>query len=60
MAKNNPGCFRRGHDPRRHQLTREERRRGYATLMAGGRNNLPAHVMAWAWRKVRNFYQQRR
>ncbi|HVL15825.1 MAG TPA: hypothetical protein VM529_24855 [Gemmata sp.] len=26
--KRNPGWFRCGHDPRRHQLTAEERRRG--------------------------------
>jgi hypothetical protein len=26
--KRNPGWFRTGHDPRRHQLTTEERRKG--------------------------------
>jgi hypothetical protein len=34
MAKANRGWFRRGHDPRRHQLTQEECRKGYRTTLA--------------------------
>lgn len=60
MARNNPGAFRRGWDPRRHVLTTEERRRGYASLMAGGVNNPPVYAVAWAWRKVRKYYRSRR
>jgi hypothetical protein len=30
-TRRNRGWFRRGHDPRRHELTYEERRRGYET-----------------------------
>lgn len=54
------GRFLPGYDPGRHRLTRTERRRGYRTLMSGGRNGkLGAAVLAWAWRKVRKHYRQR-
>lgn len=33
--KPNSGHFRRGHDPRRHQLTTEERQKGYRSAVAG-------------------------
>lgn len=57
MKGNNRGHFRKGFDPRRHKLTRAERRRGYQSLMNGGVNNLPAEQIAWAWRKVRAYYR---
>jgi hypothetical protein len=60
MKSKNRGAFRRGYDPRRHQLTRAERQRGYKTLMAGGRRDLPAHVVAWVWRRIRSYYRQKR
>ncbi len=31
--KANGGSFKKGHDPRRHRLTTEERRRGFLTLV---------------------------
>lgn len=51
------GRFTAGPDPDRHRLTRAERRRGYRTLMAGGRSgDLDPKRLAWAWRKVRKYY----
>lgn len=55
--KRNSGQFKKGHDARRHRFTKEEQRRGYRTLMDGGRNDITPGQMAWAYRKVRSYYR---
>jgi hypothetical protein len=52
----NATSFRRGLDPRRHVLTRAERRRGYQSAMAGS----DVHVVAWVFRRVRTHYRRLR
>jgi hypothetical protein len=57
------GRFLPGPDPNRHQLTREERRRGYRNAVVSPRSGGPcdnAAVLAWVWRKVRGYYRQAR
>ena len=58
----NPGWFKKGHDERRHLLTREERQRGYRNAITDPRAGTPtgdnAHVLAWVWRKVRSYYRR--
>jgi hypothetical protein len=51
-----------GPDRDRHELTTEERQRGYqhAIVDPVGKCGQDAAVMAWAWRKVRRFYRSRR
>jgi hypothetical protein len=55
--KRNKGWFKAGTDARRHRFTVDECRRGYQVLMAGGKKNLPAGILAWAWRRVRGYYR---
>ncbi len=60
MSGFNAGHFQSGVDPRRHQLTRAERMRGYATLLHGGRRGqLPGAILAWVWRRIRGYYRAR-
>jgi hypothetical protein len=60
----NPGWFRKGHDPRRHQLTQEERQRGYRNAVAepkaGTVTGENVHVLAWVFRRVRSYYRRKR
>lgn len=59
MPRNELGQFVAGPDRDRHAFSRDERRRGYATLMQGGRNGrLPAPVVAFVWRRVRGYYRR--
>ena len=53
------GRFLPGPDPDRHELTRAERRRGYAhaTERLGSGD---ARVYAWLYRRVRSYYRARR
>ncbi len=56
------GRFLPGPDPDRHELTREERRRGYRNAVADPRAGGPcddARVLAWVWRRVRSYYRRR-
>jgi hypothetical protein len=50
--------FRRGADPRRHALTREERQRGYRAAKAKADAASP-ELSAWLWRRVRHHYRHR-
>jgi hypothetical protein len=54
------GRFLPGPDHDRHELTREERQRGYRNAVVeprpGGRCDDP-HVLAWVWRRVRGYYR---
>lgn len=52
----NKTSFAKGPDPRRHQLTRAERRRGYENALNAGN----AWLTGWVWRKVRGYYRARR
>jgi hypothetical protein len=49
--KRNRGCFRRGHDPRRHVFTDEERRRGGQTTFLKLMNDEP-WLLAWFQRRI--------
>jgi hypothetical protein len=55
----NAGAFRRGYDPRRHEFTAEERRRGYQSALeaavAAGWDRY-----AWFYYRVRGYYRARR
>lgn len=54
----NRGSFQPGHDPRRHFLTREERRRGYRAALEKLADNVKRQ--AWLLRRVRGWYRARR
>jgi len=46
--------FRKGYDPNRHQLTDEDRRRGYRAADARVQNgDGPAELLAWMFRRLR-------
>jgi hypothetical protein len=53
--KRNAGWFKKGHDPRRHELTTAERKRGYETAM----NLNDWQTLAYVYRKVRGYYRAR-
>ncbi len=55
----NPGWFRAGDDPRRHELTTEERQLGYARAMESTAAK-GAGVHAWLFRRVRSWGRARR
>lgn len=46
----NRGSFKKGFDPRRHQLTYEERARGYANMLA---KPMPSRLRAALRRKIK-------
>jgi hypothetical protein len=50
------GKFQKGDDPRRHALTRAERRRGYANALL----HHDPYVAAWVFRKIRGLYRRKR
>jgi len=50
------GHFRKGYDPRRHRLTRAERRRGYLAALDKLGDGDPC-VYAWLYRPVRGYYR---
>lgn len=58
-SKKHRGRFRKGHDPRRHELTAEERQRGYRNALAVAAVK-DAQLYAWLWRKVRGYYRGQR
>ncbi len=60
MSKPNPGWFRKGLDNRRHELTREERQRGYANARAKLGKLKDWRPYAWLWRRVRSYYRRAR
>lgn len=54
------GRFLPGPDPDRHQLTTGERRKGWRTLVAGGRHGqLTGRQQRNAQRRVAHYYRQR-
>jgi hypothetical protein len=55
--KPNPGWFKKGYDPRRHVLSKAEKRKGYwvATQFA----KMPSRLRAWLRKKIRRYYQAR-
>jgi hypothetical protein len=57
MSTPNPGWFKKGFDPRRHLLTREERRKGY--LLATRFYKMPSRVRAWLRNKINCYYRER-
>jgi hypothetical protein len=57
MSKPNPGWFKKGFDPRRHELSRIERAKGF--LVATQVAKLPSRVKAWLRNKIRRYYQSR-
>ena len=57
--KANAGSFQPGPDPRRHQFTRSERKKGYRNAMkATAERDINVH--AWVWRRVRGYYRAKR
>jgi hypothetical protein len=56
--RRNPGWFKKGHDPRRHTLSKNECRKGY--LIATQLAKMPSRVRAWLRKKIRGYYQSRR
>jgi hypothetical protein len=52
------GQFRKGYDPRRHRLTRAERRRGYLAALEKLGDGDPV-IYAWLYRRVRGYYRSR-
>lgn len=58
MTKKNPGWFKKGYDPRRHILSRAERRKGYK--LATQCVKMPSQVRAWLRKKITRYYQQRK
>jgi hypothetical protein len=57
MSTPNPGWFKKGFDPRRYLLTREERRKGY--LLATRFYKMPSRVRAWLRNKINRYYRGR-
>jgi hypothetical protein len=57
MSTPNPGWFRKGFDPRRHLLTREECRKGY--LLATRYYQMPSRVRSWLRNKINRYYKAR-
>jgi hypothetical protein len=51
MARRNRGHFRRGHDPRRHVLTFEERSRGGQTAWRNMMHDAP-QMLRWLQRRI--------
>jgi len=60
--RTNKGCFKKGHDPRRHNLTRAERlaggKRTYQLLTTGQGKFSDPQVYAWLFRKIRSHYRK--
>lgn len=55
--KVNTGSFKPGPDPRRHNFTTRERKRGYLSAVSGvGKCNNP-QISAWVFRRVRAYYR---
>jgi hypothetical protein len=52
------GHFAKGYDPRRHRLTRAERRRDYWAAMGKLGQGDPL-VYAWLYRRVGGYYRER-
>lgn len=62
QRKRNPGWFKKGHDPRRHQLTEAERRKGYRVALSRLSAWTPLEECRWLlWRakEARKRSQQR-
>jgi hypothetical protein len=55
----NPGWFRNGFDPRRHELTGDERRRGHEAAKESCFRH-SARKAAWFFRHIRGYYRARR
>lgn len=58
-TKPNPGHFRKGHDPRRHKLTREECSRGFWAAVESIVVRHPDAIMADGRHMVCNFLKRR-
>jgi hypothetical protein len=56
--KVNSGWFRKGHDHRRHVLSKAECRKGY--LIATRLAKMPSRTRAWLRNKIRRYYLGRR
>lgn len=57
--KANPGHFRKGEDPRRHKLTREERSKGFWNAVESIVTRYPDAIMADGRHMVCNFLKSR-
>ena len=57
MTKPNAGHFKKGYDPRRHILSKAERRKGYE--IATQLTKMPSRTRAWLRKMIRGYYQTR-
>ena len=56
----NSGSFKPGPDPRRHQLTRDERRKGYQMFLLGVQlKRYPSRLSASVRKRIRGYYQDK-
>lgn len=50
----NATSFKKGFDPRRHEFTQEERRKGYRNMLA---RPMPSRLRAMIRKRIRGFYR---